>query len=206
MVPSLLCRVENLFAGCRKERPACPSRARLAQSIRLVASASHALGRRHVKHSCPQLTTLRRVLTHRSTPPLHTQPGPSSHPTREPAVAECQPDIASQVRSVCTPDGRNDISPRGFDGTLIKGLRRRSSRVTHGGGFYDKKMKNPRVLKDFMPVLSMDYPHRCGFANNLEVLLRRSGGCLSIGDVSQVRTMVLSALSFKLKSRDRLMK
>ena len=79
MVPSLLGTVENLFAGCRKERPVCPSRARLAQSIRLVASASHALGRRHVKHSCPRLTTLRRVLTHRSTPPLHTQPGSRSH-------------------------------------------------------------------------------------------------------------------------------
>ena len=78
MVPSLLGTVENLFAGCRKERPVCPSRARLAQSIRLVASASHALGRRHVKHSCPRLTTLRRVLTHRSTPP-HTQPGSRSH-------------------------------------------------------------------------------------------------------------------------------
>ena len=79
MVPSLLGTVENLFAGCRKERPVCPSRARLAQSIRLVASASHALGRRHVKHSCPQLTTLRRVLTHRSTPPPHTQPGSRTH-------------------------------------------------------------------------------------------------------------------------------
>ena len=110
MVPSLLGTVENLFAGCRKERPVCPSRARLTHSIRLVVSASHARGRRHIQHSCPRLTTLGRVLTHRSTPPLQTQPESRSHPTREPSVAECQPDIASQVRSVCTLDGRNGRS------------------------------------------------------------------------------------------------
>ena len=110
----------------------CP----LAQSIRLVARASHALGRRHVKHSCPRLTTLRPVLTHRSTPPLPTQAGSRSHPTRGPAVTECQPDIASQVRSVCTPNDRNDISPRVFDGTLMKGLRRWSSRVKHSSASF----------------------------------------------------------------------
>ncbi len=52
----------------------------------------------------------------------------------------------------------------------------------------------------------MDCPHRCGFANSLEVLLRRRGGCLSIRDVSQGRRMVFSALSFKLKTRVRFMK
>jgi len=81
-------------------------------------------------------------------------------PTREPAVAECQPDIASQVRSVCTTDGRYDrpstlrrVENRALEVLNsrfpnVRGVQaRRTKRTLANGGRRDRFLAEMQVLK-----------------------------------------------------------